>query len=1394
MEDESQQHAPADETPPAKRRRWLRAILGMLLGLVAILGLAVIAVDTGPGHRLIVDRIAALKIKTGLRIRIGRIEGSIWNRAVLRDVRLYDLKGQFFEAPAIRLDWHPLGWLSNRLDIESLSSDLVMLDRLPTLRRTKKGPILPGFDIRIGRLEIKRLRLGKAVGGTAAEAKLAARAHIHKRRAMIWLQTASDKGDRLAIDLDAEPDGDVFRLIARAEGPAGGVLGGLFGTKRPILAAVDGHGTWSRWQGAAQARLDGRQIADLALTVKDGDYGLSGRLAPSPFLHGKLQRLTTPAISVAGQARLADRQLTGHLALAAPALRIAVGGRIDLAESAFRAFAIDAELRQPPALFPNMTGREVRLHAVLNGDFREPDFRYALTSPHIAFDNTGFDRVSATGAGRFGKMPVMLPITLSAARVTGIGDVAGGILANLSVKGTLAIDAKTVTGTGLLLSSDKLNGKLGLRLDLASGAYDVALTGGLQRYLIPGLGIVDVDSVLSIVPGPGGHGTIVTGRGTADVRRFDNAFLRSLAGGLPHLETKLIRDPDGTLRFQDLVLTAPAIRITGTGLRRRDGTFKFDGQGRQDVYGTFRLGLDGQIDHPKVDLLLDTPVPALGTTGVHLALDPVPQGFDFHATGGSYLGPFAGNGRIETTPNQPTFIDVRALDVSGTRASGRLRSDPDGFTGRLDLNGGGIAGSLQFAPQESIQRIDPHLTFANAKLATLTPIAIGRGRLDGSILIDPAGIGMDGTFAGRGLRRGKLSIDRLAAEAHLRGGRGTATGTIVGSRGKTFDLKLGAQVEPGHITVTGSGNLDGRPIQMPQPASFTAQQDGWHLAPVRLEYGGGTALVGGEFRPGRVAIDSTMERMPLIMADIFVPKLGLSGYASGKFSFRREGKALPVGRMDLTLRGLARAGLVLASQPIDVGLAAVLTPSGIAARAVAVSQGKTIGRAQARVAPLPPGDDLAERILSAPLFGQLRYSGPADILWRLTGVETIDLSGPLTVTADTSGTLADPQIRGSLRTDAGRLESSVTGTVVRNVKAAGTFEGSRLLLSSMSGETPEGGTLSGRGDFDLSGATGVAMNLSLVANNAQLLNRDDIGATVTGPITIRSDGRTGTIGGEVDLVKSRYQLGSAAAAQVPQLAVTDINADDDDFDDTLPATPWQMDLKAHARNRVMVRGLGLDSEWRADLTIKGAVTNPAIGGKADLVRGGYQFAGRRFELERGVIRFTGAAPPDPILDITARADIQGLNASIQVSGTGLKPEISFQSVPALPEDELLSRLLFGTSITNLSAPEALQLASAVASLRSSGGGGLNLDPINAVRRAVRLDRLRILPADPTTGAKSAVAAGKYIGRRTYVEVVTDGAGYSATSVEFRITRWLSLLSTISTIGRQSANVRVSKDY
>jgi len=259
---------------------------------------------------------------------------------------------------------------------------------------------------------------------------------------------------------------------------------------------------------------------------------------------------------------------------------------------------------------------------------------------------------------------------------------------------------------------------------------------------------------------------------------------------------------------------------------------------------------------------------------------------------------------------------------------------------------------------------------------------------------------------------------------------------------------------------------------------------------------------------------------------------------------------------------------------------------------------------------------------------------------------------------------------------------------------------------------------------------------------------------------------------------------------VPQLNVRETGLDQEDVIEPAALHPWKLDLKL-AGGSLQVTGLGINSRWSTNLQIGGLADAPRFTGTANLVQGNYDFAGRIFRLDRGVIRFRGESPVDPSLDIHAQAAVQGLDATVTVRGTGLSPEITFASNPPMPQDELLSRILFGTSITNLSAPEALQLASAVAALQSGNG---TLDPINALRRAVGLDRLRIVPADVATGQKTALGAGKYITRRLYVEVITDGAGYSATQVEYQVTRWLSVLSNVSTIGRSSANLRVSKDY
>jgi translocation and assembly module TamB len=1366
-------------------RRLLQELVALLLGLALLLAIGLFVLDTAPGHRWVVDRLAQVETSSGLRFRIGRIEGSIFGESRLKNVEILDQKGVFFTSPDIRLDWAPGAWLYNKLSIDRLHADRATLVRLPKLKPSaKKGPILPGFDIHIGELSIDRLEVGKAVSGTPRVGRLKGSADVRSGRAVIRMGAAIDRSDRLLLNLDAEPDGDRFDLEVRARSAANGVLPALFGSKRSMDAVITGDGTWKRWRGAAALNLSDRPTARLTLTASDGTFGLSGALKPSQFLRGRQMRLTSPIVRVTGSAQLKDRILDGRLILGSGSLRIATTGALDLAQNSFRSVRIGFDLLRPQALFTNMTGRQVRMLVTLNGPFSTATLAYRLTSPAVKFDNTGFVDVRAEGRTQLSQWPMQVPLHLKARAITGVGDVASAILANASLDGMLTITPKLVRGENLQLRSAQLNGKLSLLIDLVTGQFQVLLSGGMHRYFIEGLGIVDVLSDLRVVPAPGGHGSLVTGTAKAWVRRLDNSFFMSLTGGLPRLETNLTRTPDGILHLSNLQLYSPKLRLSGEGVRFRDGTFHVIARGRQAKYGPVRMTLDGNIARPKVDLVLDRPNDTLGLKDVRILLNPIAAGYDYRANGGSRLGPFTSKGQILMPRGGRTVIDVASLDVNGAHASGRLRADPGGFTGGLDVAGGGLTGNLAFAPVGNAQKIEAHLIANGASFPGA--LAVRSGRLDGTVALADERTTMSGVVTARGLEMNGVTIARLTANANLVNGTGQVRAAFAGRRGAEFEFTTVADVSPDRIRLSGRGSVERKALVLEQPAVLTRSGDGWALSPTRVAFGGGHAVVSGN-SGSSPNVHAQLASVPLSVLNIAWPNLDMGGLASGSLDYAWKGTRS--GRLNLTVRGLSRSGLVLASQPIDLGVAAILTGDKAGLRAVAVSKGQTIGRAQARFAPLGPGSVMTA-LMNAPLFAQLRYQGPADTLWRLSGVEIFDLTGPAAIGADIRGTLANPTIRGALRTDNAKLESPVTGTVIDHLVAQGVFAGPKLVFSRLSGQTPGGGTIAGSGAVTFSeGRT--LLDLAFNASDAQLLNRDDIAARVTGPLKVKSNGAGGTISGKLHLNGGRFTLGQASsAAAVPQLDVKHTGLDPADVIEPEQLHPWKLDIDL-AGGGLQVRGLGIRSTWTTDIHVGGAADSPAFTGRADLVRGNYDFAGRTFRLDRGVIRFRGESPPDPLLDIRALAQVQGLDATVLVQGTGLKPEISFASNPQLPQDELLSRILFGTSITNLSAPEAFQLASAVAALNSGTG---SLDPINALRRAVGLDRLRILPADIATGQKTAIAGGKYIGRKLYVEVITDGHEYSATRVEYEITRWLSVLSTVSTIGRAQASVRVSKDY
>jgi translocation and assembly module TamB len=1390
----------APEAKAARPRPWWRGgwqawVLGTVAALLLVVAGALLWLDTPSGHRFLVSRIAKIAPESGLRIAVDRIDGSIYSKARLHGLVLSDPKGRFFSAPDVALDWWPFAWLSNRLDIDRLVIPRATLHRLPALRPSKtQGPLLPEFDIRLMEFRIDRLTIEPAITGRRQVATMRGDADVRSGRAVIDLSARLlDGSDSLVLALDSRPDDDRFDVDATVNAPRGGVLAAMAGLKQDANLRIDGKGSWTRWDGQAMASLDGAPALALKLAARSGNYRLSGTVEGRAMAgNGLVQRLAAPRLALDGTGTFANRQIDGTLRLSSDAITANIDGAIDLRHSAFDNLLIDTRLTRPGALLKGMNGRDIVARVRLDGAFARPSFEYLLGAQTLSFGTTTLTDVRASGKGRVAERgPAIIPVALSARRVDGQGDMVAAILRNFSLDGVLQLQDRKIVSNPMQIRADKLRGAIVAVADLRSGRYDIGLTGDINGLLIPGLGIVDVRSKVQALPGPRG-GFTLTGTARAAMRRLDNGFFRTLGGGLPVVQSSLSLGPDGRLELSGLTVNAPLVALRANGYRRPDGTFHFEGGGTHRAYGPLALVLDGQIDRPTVDVRLARPLDAAGLRDVQVHLAPDPRGFTLTAKGGSTLGPFEGNGAILMPHGGQTVIEVTRLAVSGTVAKGAITVVPDGLDGRLDVTGP-VNGYVMLQPVFGVQQIRTQLRARDAQFDGPALIAVRQGSVDATVSLAPSGTTVDATVQGRGIAIGAMRIGRLAANAHLVDGSGKVKASFSGQRGRMFDVQMEADVSPDRIRLNAGGSLDRRPIKLTRAAVLARAGDGWRLAPATLGYAGGSVRLAGELGGETTRIEARLSQLPLSLLDLARDELGLGGVATGSISYAKERGGVPTGNASLRVRGLTRSGLALSSRPVDLGLNAVLSQDRLAGRAVVVSEGKTIGQAQALLTPLGQGD-LTDRLRNAPLFAQLRYNGTADTLWRLTGVEIIDLSGPAAIGADVRGTLADPRIAGSIASDNATIESPVTGMRLTGVKARGRFSGSQLVITSFSGNARGGGTVSGTGRFDFATANGgVGMDLAMRADNATLLERDDLGATVTGPVTIRSNGVGGTIGGDLVLNRSRFTLGRAAAvAEIPQLRVIEVNRRGEEFErPNAAAAPWALDIKAHARNRLMVDGLGLDSEWRADLSLGGTVINPAITGVAELVRGGYQFAGRRFDLREGRIRFDGSVPVNPTLDIEAEAVLTDLTATIKVTGTGLKPIISFTSVPALPEDELLSRILFGTSITNLSAPEALQLAAAVAALQGGGGG---LDPINAVRKAAGLDRLRILAADPASNQKTSIAAGKYVTRKTYVELITDGQGYSATRIEYQVTRWLALLASVSTLGRQSVNVKISRDY
>ena len=1383
--------APEGQPPVRTGRRWKRWLVLPLL----VLGAAVaflLALDSPFGHRLVADRIAALETGSGLRIAVGRIEGSLYGEARLRDVRLFDPQGEFARLPVVELDWHPIAWFTSGLDVRSLILRRGSLLRMPRLRPgDPDAPLLPDFDMRIDRLEIAGLTVAAGVAGPARKVDLVAQAEVRKGRVLIRADSRLGGEDRLAVLLDAAPDADRFDVRLDYRAPKGGLLAGLSGADRALEIALDGRGSWQKWDGALLARADGRRLAALRLSNRAGRYDLAGLAWPDAILSGLAARLAGPAVAVVASGTLAQRRLAGNATFVGAALRLEANGGVDLGENRLADLRLTARGFDGEALLPGSRIEGGLFTARLDGPFGELAVDHRLTLARLTSGALRIDGLEQRGVATLADGRWRLPLNAGAARVV-TGDAAiDQRLAPVRLRGEVTLAGSSLAGDGLAFTVPGLAARLALRGDLAKGGFGLAGSFAARAFALTDLGSLDAEGrvVASFGRAPWRLAADIAGR----MARIDNPTLTALAGSHIRFGGRIALGGNQPLLLERATLSGSKLAMGLAGRSLPGGRITLTGRGRQNDVGPFTVSADFAADGPRAVLTFADPLPAAGLSAVRVALAAVRGGFQLETSGQSMLGPFTGTLGLFIQPGAGTRIAIERLEIWKTAITGDLALGGGAVRGRLALGGGGIEGTIDLTPRDGGQAYAVALTANKARFGGESPLSIAAGRIEAEGLLRQGHSSISGTASGQGIAQGQMFVGRVAANARMVDGRGQITASLAGRRGSRFELQLLGDIAPDRLSLAAQGQYAGQRLILSRRAVLTREAGAWRLAPTQLDHAGGRAIASGLF--GRVdsELHLALANMPLSLADALLGEVGLGGRISGLIDYRTRRGAAPSGEMQVRVAGLTRSGLTLTSRPMDLALTGALLPDRLEMRAVASEGGQVRGRLQGRVTGLAREGALGERIQNGALFAQLRYAGPADALWRLAALETFDLTGPIAVAADLTGTAAAPAIRGSLEGTGLELQSTLTGSRVTGLATRGSFSGSRLVLSSISGRTDGGGTITGSGTFDFSGLgeREPAIDLRLAARNARILARDDMAATVTGPLLIRSDGAGGVIAGRLTLDRASWQLGrAAAAAQLASVRTREINLPPDVAAARTEAVPWRFLIDARGSQGVAVSGLGLTSEWSADIRLRGSTLNPAIAGRADLVRGEYEFAGKRFELTRGRILFDGAAPPDPRLDIVAEDQQSGLLARIAIGGTALRPEVAFSSSPALPQEELLSRLLFGTSLTSISATEAVQLGAALASLQSGGG----IDPINRLRRAVGLDRLRIVPADAALGRGTGIAAGKNITRRLYAEVITDGRGYSATQLEFRVTSWLSLLSAISTAGRESFNARISKDY
>ncbi len=908
---------------------------------------------------------------------------------------------------------------------------------------------------------------------------------------------------------------------------------------------------------------------------------------------------------------------------------------------------------------------------------------------------------------------------------------------------------------------------LDLAFDAAAGP-DWNLKGVLNRFSGPGMSMnrltLDGSGAISQSGDERLRGTVAF---LAEGLGFDDAGLSDAVGTRVSGRTEILSRTDIPLRLTGLSVSGDGYGASGEVEVGSDATVKLSlaaraddfsrlsslagrplgGAGTLDLAGTVRplsgafdldLAMAGErlsVGIPELDGLM-----ADGAT-IHASALRDETGIDLRDLNvKAGVLSMTGSGRFTSGESQGSF-DLALSDASvlGPSYGGSIgaKAEVTGFGGdwRARLDGQGQDVMLGVAVIDPLLAGSSHFSLEVERPAegpTLRSIVLKSPRLSfegsGALRIDSGTFRADLSVPDLGVTRTGLS-GGISATAEI-GRDGAATSLRLDAKARGLGIGI-AEVDKligGDAVLAFSGRHDGRAVSIGGLSLRTAE--------LSLEADGNGR------RPGELAVKGRLSDIGLLVPGFQGPLT-----AGGLIAQERD-----MVRVDLNAAGPGGIG---------ARVAGTVAPDGSAADLV-ITGGARTELANAFIAP---------RNVAGPVKFDLRLNGPA----RLSS-----LAGRIYATGV-------------------RIVAPALGVAVEGIGFSANISNGAAQIDA-NGAVRGGGTVTARGTVGLAPPNPADLTVDLAAArlrqpdlyDTRISGRIDIdgplGGTprITGNLTlddtelrIPSTGfGTGSFSGEIV-----HTAESAAVRETLRRAGLDQSSQRDTASRRARAIP--LDVTVSAPARIFVRGRGLDAEFGGSVRIMGTTEEIVPSGAFNLIRGRLDLLGRRFVIGEGTLNLTGSAVPTVRFVASTQAD--GTTASIVIDGPATEPEIHFESSPPLPEEEVVALMLFGRDFGNLSAFQAAQLASAVATLTGRGGEGI----VGKLRQGFGLDDLDIGGEEDGTFA---LRAGRYLTDNIYSDVSVDSEGVTNLELNLDVPPGLTVRGRFGSDGDTGLGVFFERDY